>query len=132
MAYPTSPAPQFVYEEELAFRTIITDYESGKEQRQRLWSNGASKRVFTLVYNALTQAEMETIRDHFRDSGDTGEGEGAYQSFTFTNRADSAGYTVRYMDDNLRIQAISMYGSAIRYSVGPVKLITTEPITIGT
>lgn len=99
--YPTTPSPQFVHSYEPTWNTLVTNFESGKEQRRKKWS--ASKTHFYLTYNALSKTNVELIRTHFN-----GTGYGAYASFSFTHPGETGtpSYTVRYADDGLKISCI--------------------------
>lgn len=88
-----------VVEEEIQYQTLISSFESGYEQRRKRWENPL--RRFTLEATNRTQSEMENIRNFF-----TGK-YGSYSSFTWTNPNDSTEYTVRFMEDSLKIERVA-------------------------
>lgn len=83
--------PTEVIEEEIRFKTLITQFESGKEQRR---SKGTPRRVWTMKFSRL------------KDEGDAiwafyVARRGAYETFLWTNPIDGVQYTVRFLEDNL-------------------------------
>jgi hypothetical protein len=77
--YPTSPIPQLSFTKEIGFKTLISQFENGAEQRRRKLSQG--KRLFTLVYNALTVAEAAILWNFYMAR------KGSYESFNFIDPA---------------------------------------------
>jgi hypothetical protein len=75
--YPSSPVPQYSFTEEIGFKTLISQFENGTEQRRNKWSRG--KRQFTLVYNVLEIAEIEILWDFYVAR------KGSFESFYFTD-----------------------------------------------
>lgn len=68
-------------EEELNYNTLITPFESGKEQRRQKWSQ--PKRIFTLSFNAMAETELDRMWSFYQARA------GAYGTFTFENPTDS-------------------------------------------
>lgn len=83
--------PTQVVEEETRFRTLITPFESGKEQRR---SKGVPRRVWTMEFSRL-KAEGDEIWAFYVAR------KGAYEAFLWTNPIDGQQYTVRFLEDNL-------------------------------
>ena len=91
--------PQLVYSYSPGYRTLISTFESGKEQWRQKWS--VPRRRFHLVWNAISKSDADAIRAFFEAR------KGAYESFTFQNPADSISYTVRFIEDSLTQEFIT-------------------------
>ena len=78
------------------FDTIVTEYESGVEQKRA--RRAGSKRKWRLVYKKRPSADMETIRDLFLAK------KGKLTPFTWTNTNDSVEYTVAFGEDNFEFE----------------------------
>lgn len=91
--------PSFIYIEELKFKTIVSEAESGKEQRRKKWTN--PKREFTLKFDAIDDTTAKSIRDFFIARG------GRFEAFTWLNPLDNVVYTVRFTDDKLPREAFT-------------------------
>ncbi len=83
--------PAQVIEEEIRFRTLITPFESGKEQRR---SKGVPRRVWTMKFSRL-KAEGDQIWAFYVAR------KGVYEAFLWTNPIDGQQYTVRFLEDSL-------------------------------
>ncbi len=98
MASDLTLMPDYVYTEEIAYKTAISEFENGVEQRRSLWPS--PKHKFTLQYKNRTSAELATITSLFNSKL------GALTSFTFTNPNDNTEYTVRFLEDSLKIDKV--------------------------
>ncbi len=87
--------PDYVYEEEISYSTLVTEFENRSEQRRTKWS--APRRRFVLQFRNKTLAEMQSDLAFFQARL------GAYDSFTFTNPNNSTLYNVRYVDDTFKV-----------------------------
>ena len=56
--------PDFVFEETLEYKTLITEFDSGAEQRRRKWA--APLRKWRLRFNNKVKADMQAVRDFFQ------------------------------------------------------------------
>lgn len=86
--------PDFVFEETLEYKTLVSEFENGAEQRRRKWANPLSK--WTLRFRNRTKADMETVRDFFKSKY------GSFTVFTWTDPNDSVEYTVRFVEDSFK------------------------------
>lgn len=59
VVYPTEPKPSYAYIHELEYKTIVTEFETGKEFATQQWR--FPKRRVSLQYNALKPNELETL-----------------------------------------------------------------------
>jgi phage-related protein len=84
--------PDKVLDEKLNYKTLVSNFENGVEQRRNKWS--IPLREFVLTFENRTQDEMETVRDFFIAKL------GSYTSFTWTNINDDVEYTVRFKEDS--------------------------------
>lgn len=98
MASDLTLMPDYVYTEEIAYKTAISEFENGVEQRRSLWPN--PKRKFTLQYNNRSSSDLETIQTLFQGKL------GAFGSLTFTNPNDDTEYTVRFVEDSLKVEKV--------------------------
>lgn len=87
-----STNPDTLLEENPKFKTLVSEFENGFEQRRAKWSSDL--RTFKLVFTNRTDSEMETVRDFYLSKL------GSYSSFTWTNPNDSVEYTVRFKEDS--------------------------------
>ncbi|MFA4905039.1 MAG: DUF2460 domain-containing protein [Candidatus Margulisiibacteriota bacterium] len=88
--------PDFVFEETLEYKTMISEFENGSEQRRRKWSNPNKK--WQLRFTNKTKQEMEAIRDFFKSRY------GAFLPFVWDNPNDGLAYTVRFDNDSFKFQ----------------------------
>ncbi len=63
--------PQYAYIEGLRFRTIIADFETGKEQRFQKWSR--SKKLFSLDFGVLDFDDAKTLFAFYEARGGPAE-----------------------------------------------------------
>ena len=95
--------PDFVVDETVQYKTLISEFENGVEQRRGKWANPLRK--WTLRYKHRTKTEMENVRDFFMGKY------GALTAFTWTNPNDSVEYTVRFIEDSFKfaLKAYQLY-----------------------
>lgn len=86
--YPATPVPSFTFVEAVNRRVAITRYPSGVEQRLAL--DTVEQKRFVLVYNALTEEDMNTLLDFYAARG------GALESFNFVHPRTGVSYVVRF------------------------------------
>lgn len=99
MAWSSDWHPQYVFSYGPSYKTAISDFDSGKEQRRQKWTSPRHR--FHLVYNAITKTQADLMVAEF----DTNKG--AYTSFSWTNPADTNSYTVRFVEDSLMQEFIT-------------------------
>jgi len=65
--YPVTPKPSFSYVLDHQFRTLITDFESGTEGRNRRWR--FPKRTFVILYRVmeLSVSERDMIYEFYQN-----------------------------------------------------------------
>ncbi len=85
--------PDYVLDESLEYKTLVSSFENGSEQRRRSWKTPRHK--WTLRFNNRAASEVEAIKTFFMNTA------GAYASFTWTNPNDNTEYTVRFVQDTL-------------------------------
>ncbi len=74
--------PQYAFGEVMQFRTIIADFETGKEQRFTKWSQ--PKMRFSIVLDIMDETDANTLLDFFDAR------KGASNSFLFENLNERA------------------------------------------
>jgi uncharacterized protein (TIGR02217 family) len=92
-------APDFQSEETPQFKTIITQYENGVEQRRAKWATPI--REFSLSYKNRSATDFCCARDFYLCKC------GGLCSFTWENASDACCYTVRFKEDSLMFRLIS-------------------------
>ncbi len=95
--------PDFVVDENVQYKTIVSEFENGTEQRRRKWSTPLRK--WSLKFHNKTQSELNAIKSFFTSKY------GAYASFTWTNPNDGVEYVVRFVEDSFKfaLKAYQMY-----------------------
>jgi len=86
--------PDFVFEESLEYKTLISEFENGAEQRRRKWTSPLRK--WRLRFNNRVKTDMQSVRDFFKSKY------GAFMAFTWTNPNDSVEYSVRFVEDSFK------------------------------
>jgi len=86
-------SPDYVFDEKIQYKTIVSQFENGAEQRRAKWASG--QRSWTLQFNNRTAADFDTVIDFVTAK------KGAYSSFTWTNPNDATEYTVRFEEDSV-------------------------------
>ncbi len=136
--YPTSPVPSYSYTEEIEFRNLISQFENGAEQRRKKWSRG--KHVFTLIYKALTQAELISLWDFYLTMN------GSFESFWYKdlnlmnggisliNTTPTDGGSGYAANDILTVTSEGFNGTVKVLTVngsGVIQTLQTAPVTPG-
>lgn len=88
--------PDFIFEEAIIHKTLVSTFETGVEQRRAKWAS--PKRHFVLRFINRTKADYEIMRDFVLARS------GMYEAFSWVNRNDSVTYSVRFLDDNVRFE----------------------------
>ncbi len=96
--------PHYVYERTPEWRTLRTEFESGRMQTRSKWAS--PRRRWHLVFRNITKTEAQAIIDFFNAR------KGRYERFYWTCPLDNAQYTVRFDNDALtwRVSAPPYYG----------------------
>ena len=95
--------PDFTVDEAVQYKTLVSEFENGVEQRRRKWENPLRK--WTLRFKHRTLADMNNVRDFFMSKY------GALTAFTWTNPNDSVENTVRFVEDSFKfvLRAYQIY-----------------------
>jgi hypothetical protein len=91
--FPATPKSAYGYNKTVAFKTLISQFENGAEQRRKKWSQG--KLTFTLIWNAITPTNMAILWNFYIARL------GSYDAFTFVDPLTTSSYTVRFLDDSM-------------------------------
>lgn len=83
--------PHFTYVDELEFRTLTTEFESGKTQTRALWS--VPRRRFKLQFRNETLANMDSLWDFYVAR------KGSYEMFWFENQNNYVGGSYMVTDE---------------------------------
>lgn len=94
-------APDYVFEENPQYKTLISQFENGAEQRRAKRSSAITE--YKLVYKTRRQADLNTVTALFNSK------KGALTSFTWTHPISGSTLTVRFKEDSLTYTNIS-YG----------------------
>lgn len=101
--------PDFVFEETLEYKTLISEFENGSEQRRRKWSRPHKK--WQLRFSNKTKQEMEAVRSFYANRY------GAFLPFVWENPNDGVSYTVRFGSDSFKfgLKAFEVYDFEIEF-----------------
>lgn len=88
-AFPETPVPTWSYLVEPEWRTLITPFDSGKEQRRQKWEY--SKYNVVLSYYGQPSSASETIWKFFQAR------KGAYEAFHFFDPLDPSSHVNLYV-----------------------------------
>lgn len=91
--------PDYVFDEEPQYRTLISQFENGAEQRRAKRSGAITE--YKLVYKNRSQADLDTITALFHSK------KGALTSFTWTHPISGSTLTVRFKEDTLKYSNVS-------------------------
>jgi phage-related protein len=108
-----SLTPDYVFDESPEYKTVISEFESGVEQRRAKQSTPV--RRWTLRFITRTQADYNTITSLFATCY------GALTAFTWTNPNDSTEYTVRFDSDKITFQRIAYQRYNFEFTLKEVK-----------
>lgn len=87
--------PDFAFDEAVHYKTLVSEFENGTEQRRAKWATG--RREWTLRFIMRSKVEYDAILLFFTQKF------GALTSFTWTNPNDSTDYTVRFKEDSFNV-----------------------------
>ncbi len=87
--------PDFLIDEAVEYKTLVSEFENGAEQRRRKWASLQSSVTLRCNYRTLT--EMSEVRDFFKGKA------GVFTSGTWTNPNDSVEYIVRFAEDSFKL-----------------------------
>ena len=73
--FPSGPRLKYPLTIESSYRTLVSNFETGEEQRRKLWA--FPKRRVQLAYDAITQSDMDELWEFYCARS------GAYESFYF-------------------------------------------------
>lgn len=93
--------PDFSFKKKAKYSTIVSEFESGAEQRRSRW--GSTLREWHLVFKNRPASDVATVQALFDSKA------GVFSSFTWTNPDDGNDYTVRFKDDSFEPDMIA-YG----------------------
>jgi hypothetical protein len=93
MAADFTLAPDFGLEEAPQFKTVISQYENGVEQRRAKWSTPI--REWRLCYKNRPATDYCCVRDFYICKC------GGFCSWVWQNSNDNCCYTVRFKEDSL-------------------------------
>jgi len=113
--FPSAPGPEFIYEEELDFLTIISELEGQQEQRRN--KRTIPRRKFRLLWKVLVTADIDILFNFFIAR------KGAFEAFNFVNLNDSVTYIVRFELDTASKQRFS----GALFSTGLVMIEVNDP-----
>ena len=86
-------APDFGMETTPEFKTLISEFENGVEQRRPAWSS--KRRSWRLFFKNRSSDDLDIILDLFNSN------KGAFGSFSWLNALDNEIYNVRFAEDSI-------------------------------
>lgn len=112
-AFPESPVPTFSYILEPEWKTVVSQFESGKEQRRQKWTY--AKYNVKLSYYGLVSSACENIWRFYQARG------GSYEAFHFFDPLDPSSHVSLYVGNG--------DGTSTSFSL-PGKSVSNETIYI--
>lgn len=99
--------PDFVFDETPSFQTIVSQFESGHEQRRAKWATPLRK--WHLEYKNRSVDDKDTMMNFFLSKL------GKATAFTWTNPNDDVEYSVRFDSDDFKIsrKAFGIYDFSV-------------------
>lgn len=116
--YPSTPAPSYPLNISRNFKTLVSDFDSGSEQRRRLWR--FPKRSVSLNYKNITLANRDILAAFFNTYFGTftefywydpllrnwtdeyvGRGDGATTTFNLHSKTTTTGATLKIYVDGI-------------------------------
>lgn len=88
-AYPETPAPTFPYVIEPEWRTIVSEFDSGEEQRRQKWTYPHYN--VKLSYYGLLSSAVANLYEFYQAR------KGAYEAFHFFEPTDATSHTSVYV-----------------------------------
>jgi uncharacterized protein (TIGR02217 family) len=98
-SFPTTPKAVYSFTKEVEFKTLISQFENGVEQRRNKWSQG--KRQFTVLFDLLSPTNMGYLYDFYVAR------KGSYESFVYIDPITSSSVDCRFVDDKLSFEEFS-------------------------
>jgi len=86
-------APDYVFDENPQYLTLVSQFENGAEQRRAKRANAITE--YRLIYKNRSQDDLDTVTTLFNAK------KGALTSFTWTHPISGATKTVRFKEDSL-------------------------------
>lgn len=101
--------PDFIFEESLEYKTMVSEFENGIEQRRRKWSKPQKK--WLLRFSNKSKQDMQAVRDFFKSKY------GAFYPFVWENPNDGIAYTVRFDKDSFKfnLKAYEVYDFELEF-----------------
>jgi len=99
--------PSYTFQETPEFRTLVSKFENGVEQRRSARNNPI--RTWKLEFKNVSKSVYELILDFFIAK------KGQFSSFTWTNPNDNVEYTVRFGEDKINFErnAFNVYSFSL-------------------
>ena len=91
--------PDFMYEQKPSWKTLVSSFENGAEQRRSKWSQSLVE--YKLQFTNRPQAELDALLSLFNTK------KGAFSSFTWAHPASSEDVVVRFKEDSLSYVAVA-------------------------
>lgn len=91
--FPTGPIPSQTFSETVTFRTIISPFETGREQRRGKGTR--EKYSFKLVYDKRERTEIDVLWDFYIDQ------QGSLGAFNFQHPITGINYICRFVQDSM-------------------------------
>lgn len=105
--------PQKTYEYGSEWRTNVSTFGEGKEQRRKKYS--ASVKIFHWESPTCPVADADAIQAFFDARY------GSYGAFYWVNPLDSVTYTVRFVSDSLKITYVNPRCRSVSFDLKEVK-----------
>lgn len=91
--FPSVPIPIYSFTKSAGFKTLISNFENGAEQRRNKWSR--SKLQFSLSYDLLSPSNVLILWNYYQCR------KGSFEAFPYYDPITTTYYSVRFAEDNL-------------------------------
>ena len=105
--------PDYTFTETPQWKTIVSKFENGSEQRRRKWFSSLTK--YKLSYKSISSTTKSTIENLFNNKY------GAATSLTWTHPVSGATKVVRFVEDSLNMVYTSYGLYDIEFELQEVK-----------
>ncbi|HNX82483.1 MAG TPA: DUF2460 domain-containing protein [Candidatus Omnitrophota bacterium] len=105
--------PGYGFVETLQFKTLVSKFENGAEQRRAKWLTGLSE--YELTYNNQSAADMNALYTLFNTKL------GQYASFSWTHPVSGATITVRFKEDSFKTTYVAYGIYTVSFTLVQVK-----------
>jgi hypothetical protein len=107
----------YPFDEETKFNVVISTSENWSEQRRL--KSASPRKNFTVNFYPATKTEVDAIKAFFVARS------GPYEDFKFDNPLDNLRYSVRFVDDSIKVSRVAYNTYKVSLQLQTLNAITT-------